>query len=226
MGALHILAKSKGVSSIGKLGVDIDTLQDWLVKRQMSFEGGFNGRSNKLVDGCYCFWVGSAISLIDLDYCPTDYDARFDSGVYDSRIDPFSVTRIREENDEGENEFFKQKEDGNLTFDQKLLQRYILLCAQDPNGGLRDKPSKGRDFYHSCYNLSGLSVSQHVLSHYCEEVRNSTNEEASSLHGSSQCLYQSEQKNLLGATHPVFNIRVERVQSIVNSFIKNNNVVT
>jgi hypothetical protein len=29
------------------------------------------------------------------------------------------------------------------------------------NGRLRDKPSKSRDFYHSCYNLSGLSVSQH-----------------------------------------------------------------
>ena len=41
-----------------------------------------------------------------------------------------------------------------------MLQRYILLCAQDVNGGLRDKPSKSRDFYHSCYNLSGLSVSQ------------------------------------------------------------------
>jgi protein farnesyltransferase subunit beta len=32
------------------------------------------------------------------------------------------------------------------------------------DGGLRDKPSKMRDYYHSCYNLSGLSVSQHTLS--------------------------------------------------------------
>ena len=204
----------------------MDTLQDWLVKRQMTFEGGFNGRSNKLVDGCYCFWVGSAISLIDLGCCPADYDTRFDSGVY--RIDPFSVTRIRKENDDmqssptSENELFKQKEEGNLTFDQKLLQRYVLLCAQDPNGGLRDKPSKGRDFYHSCYNLSGLSVSQHVLSKHCDGVRKSALEEASLVHDSPYCLYQSERKNLLGATHPVYNIRVERVQSIVNSFIKNN----
>jgi len=44
------------------------------------------------------------------------------------------------------------------TFDELMLQRYILLCAQDVNGGLRDKPSKLRDFYHSCYNLSGLSA--------------------------------------------------------------------
>jgi protein farnesyltransferase subunit beta len=31
------------------------------------------------------------------------------------------------------------------------------------NGGLRDKPSKPKYFYHSCYVLSGLSVAQHAL---------------------------------------------------------------
>ena len=61
MAALHILAKKNGLSSISKVGVDMDALRDWLMKRQMSFEGGFSGRSNKLVDGCYCFWVGAAI---------------------------------------------------------------------------------------------------------------------------------------------------------------------
>ena len=45
-------------------------------------------------------------------------------------------------------------------FDVGMLERYILLCAQDIKGGLRDKPSKSRDFYHSCYNLSGLSIAQ------------------------------------------------------------------
>jgi len=28
------------------------------------------------------------------------------------------------------------------------------------NGGIIDKPGKGRDYYHTCYGLSGLSVSQ------------------------------------------------------------------
>ena len=32
---------------------------------------------------------------------------------------------------------------------------------QDPRGGLVDKPGKSRDFYHTCYALSGLSVAQH-----------------------------------------------------------------
>lgn len=49
---------------------------------------------------------------------------------------------------------------GRLAFNQKALQRYILNCSQHMSGGLRDKPSKARDYYHSCYALSGLSVSQ------------------------------------------------------------------
>lgn len=27
-------------------------------------EGGFNGRTNKLVDGCYSFWQGALFSLL------------------------------------------------------------------------------------------------------------------------------------------------------------------
>lgn len=30
----------------------------------MAFEGGFQGRTNKLVDGCYSFWVGALLPLI------------------------------------------------------------------------------------------------------------------------------------------------------------------
>jgi len=30
----------------------------------MSFEGGFQGRTNKLVDGCYSFWQAGALPVI------------------------------------------------------------------------------------------------------------------------------------------------------------------
>ena len=53
---------------------------------------------------------------------------------------------------------------GELPFNQLALQRYILHCAQNlDGGGMRDKPGKSRDFYHSCYSLSGLSLSQHFV---------------------------------------------------------------
>jgi protein farnesyltransferase subunit beta len=41
------------------------------------------------------------------------------------------------------------------------LVRYILTCCQSPTGGLRDKPGKESDFYHSAYILCGLSGTQH-----------------------------------------------------------------
>jgi prenyltransferase beta subunit len=40
---------------------------------------------------------------------------------------------------------------------------------QDPRGGLVDKPGKSRDFYHTCYTLSGLSVAQNF---HGEKVKN------------------------------------------------------
>lgn len=46
-------------------------------------------------------------------------------------------------------------------FHREALQEYILICCQRPSGGLIDKPGKPADPYHTCYTLSGLSVSQH-----------------------------------------------------------------
>lgn len=43
---------------------DVDALLRWCVNRQMRLEGGFQGRTNKLVDGCYSFWQGAAIPII------------------------------------------------------------------------------------------------------------------------------------------------------------------
>lgn len=42
---------------------DIEQLLKWNLQRQMPFEGGFQGRTNKLVDGCYSFWVGATIPI-------------------------------------------------------------------------------------------------------------------------------------------------------------------
>lgn len=38
--------------------------QRWIVNKQMRLEGGFQGRTEKLVDGCYSFWQGGAFPLI------------------------------------------------------------------------------------------------------------------------------------------------------------------
>jgi protein farnesyltransferase subunit beta len=200
LAALQILSKAKGMHNLEQTGVDFVALRDWLVHRQMGYEGGFQGRCNKLVDGCYTFWVGGAIAILGLD----GSEQQFDSGVYGIDTDKCQMQRIY---DEVSNDILDH-ENGGLLFDQKILQRYVLLCAQDVNGGLRDKPSKPRDFYHTCYNLSGLSVSQHVLS--SKSTGDGTTREAT--------MYEKEDSNLIGKTHPVYNILQERAVKVIAAF--------
>jgi protein farnesyltransferase subunit beta len=135
--------------------IDADKLASWVVHRQMRFEGGFQGRPNKLVDGCYSFWVG---------------------GVY-----PLLQPLL--------------KSDSTL-YRPAYLQDYILRCCQAPMGGLRDKPGKNRDYYHTCYCLSGLSSSQHF----------STKET-----GSSAC-------DVLRPTHSLFNVTLPKADAIIAFF--------
>ena len=44
--------------------IDVNSFLNWLVSRQMTKEGGFNGRTNKLVDSCYSFWQGSIFNML------------------------------------------------------------------------------------------------------------------------------------------------------------------
>jgi protein farnesyltransferase subunit beta len=50
----------------------------------------------------------------------------------------------------------------NPLFNTHALQCWILRVCQQLKGGLRDKPGKPADYYHSCYCLSGLAVAQHI----------------------------------------------------------------
>ena len=54
---------------------------------------------------------------------------------------------------------FKMNVQGEYLFHQEALQGYILLCCQWGKGGLLDKPPKNPDIYHTCYSLSGMSIS-------------------------------------------------------------------
>lgn len=43
---------------------DMMALEKWLLDRQCELEGGFSGRTNKLVDGCYSWYIGASIELL------------------------------------------------------------------------------------------------------------------------------------------------------------------
>jgi protein farnesyltransferase subunit beta len=103
---------------------DVDLLVRWLSRRQYGVEGGFSGRTNKLVDVCYSHWVGGCWALVEAAL-----------GVGSQSI-----------------------------WDREALQRYIKCCCQEPAGGLRDKPGKRPDAYHTNYALCGLSAAQYKYS--------------------------------------------------------------
>lgn len=100
--------------------LNLPSLLNWLVSRQMSVEGGFSGRTNKLVDGCYSWWIGGEFDLVE-----AGLDLK------------------------------------SSLFNKEALTKYLLCCCQNTRrGGLRDKPEKRPDDYHTCYCLAGLSVAQ------------------------------------------------------------------
>ncbi|KAF3761291.1 terpenoid cyclases/Protein prenyltransferase [Cryphonectria parasitica EP155] len=122
--------------------LNVPRLISWLSSRQYAPEGGFSGRTNKLVDGCYSHWVGGCWPLIE--------------AALSGSASPLSAQPGRK------GKLLLPPYDESL-YSREGLIRYIMCCCQDlgRRGGLRDKPNRPSDAYHSCYVLSGLSSAQH-----------------------------------------------------------------
>ncbi|KAG5437281.1 hypothetical protein PCANB_001074 [Pneumocystis canis] len=103
--------------------LNVQKLVRWLALRQSRVEGGFSGRTNKLVDGCYTWWIGGCWAIL--------------SAIVEGIDAPLI----------GKDE----------------LRTFILTCCQYRTGGLRDKPEKYPDQYHTCYCIAGLSVVENVF---------------------------------------------------------------
>ncbi|RYO75532.1 hypothetical protein DL764_010415 [Monosporascus ibericus] len=119
--------------------LDVPRLISWLSSRQYAPEGGFCGRTNKLVDGCYSHWVGACWPLIE------------------ASMQCFSGPMPDLNSISGSEPIYQG------LYDREGLIRYILSCGQDHSarGGMRDKPGPSSDAYHTCYVLSGLSSAQY-----------------------------------------------------------------
>uniref|UniRef100_A0A0G4I558 Protein farnesyltransferase subunit beta n=1 Tax=Chromera velia CCMP2878 TaxID=1169474 RepID=A0A0G4I558_9ALVE len=143
------------LSIIGKAQeLELVRLIDWLVHRQMGLEGGFCGRTNKLVDSCYSFWQGAAFPLVKeaLRIKKIQREGKAVGEAETETVGEFLCSQL---------ETVLLERD---LFSPYRLQMYVFLCCQETEankGGLRDKPSAKCDLYHSCYSLSGLSVAQH-----------------------------------------------------------------
>lgn len=168
---------------------NVDNLIRWLVGRQMRVEGGFNGRSNKLVDSCYNFWQGASFpiiqGLIPERIRPKDTWLCDCNALQGKRIDTYS----------------------NTIFILIQSLEYTLFAAQFRRnaifiGGFTDRPGNNRDYYHTCYALSGLSVMQHV---YGSD-------------GSVSHLIVGSDENEIAMTNPLHNVRPVCVIEIYDYF--------
>jgi protein farnesyltransferase subunit beta len=152
--------------------MDVANLRRFCAMRQLEFEGGFCGRTNKLVDSCYSFWIGSAAVMGQV----AEAAAKVNEGgeplsVFELLLLDFAQLLNAEtmEIDAAQlpqNDPYVERtaHDGQLQFDQRELAYYVLQCCQQPlGGGLQDKPSASVDFYHTCYSLSGLSLASNNL---------------------------------------------------------------
>ncbi|ORY77287.1 terpenoid cyclases/protein prenyltransferase alpha-alpha toroid [Protomyces lactucae-debilis] len=145
--------------------LDLPALLRWLTHCQMAVEGGFSGRTNKLVDGCYSWWTGAQLAIVE--------------------------TALG----------------GSVElFDRSALSAYILKCCQsEKRGGLRDKPGKSADYYHTCYCLAGLSITQSHFSFHSDD----TLDENMGSHAYNWHVRSDTEQTIVTTLHPLFSIPPE-----------------
>ena len=248
LAALVVAHRSCGcLESTHPEAVDLRAFRRWLCARQMRLEGGFQGRTNKLVDGCYSFWQGSAAAVLSVAQRLRDGEAavavargevgrgeegeRGAAGAAAKGVGGGAKAKASRES------CCAPFSDlvGPICTDSHALQRYILFCCQDlgqggsGTGGLRDKPSTRPDYYHTCYCLSGLSVAQHfdvaggiVEGSAADSAAEAAAGGGAAVQGSGGGPAYSPvvgvAENKLHPTDPVFNLRIPIVQAAAAHF--------
>jgi len=193
--------------------IDIPNLVRWATGMQgVAIEGGgFRGRTNKLVDGCYGWWVGG--------------------------MEPLLRELVEEEL--GENAGGEWEDWDDAVFHKEGIQHYTLAIAQGAQGGLRDKPGKPPDAYHTACNLAGLATAQHRVAS-SPEVRTAMrdrwmvaqNPQLEDREGRRETyfascewtedegadVYLGGEDNRVNAVHPLFNLTITSVRQMMGHF--------
>ncbi|KAM7542294.1 hypothetical protein Aperf_G00000019046 [Anoplocephala perfoliata] len=129
--------------------VDIPRLLRWAAHRQLPTEGGFQGRTHKLVDSCYSFWVGAIFSLLE----PVIFESTPDASS-SPKYALFDTSALQEY-------IILCCQKVHSTPPGFSVPNDSFPAIRASGGGLFDKPGKNVDPYHTCYALSGLTVAQH-----------------------------------------------------------------
>ncbi|KAH8920832.1 terpenoid cyclases/Protein prenyltransferase [Atractiella rhizophila] len=158
---LHALPYAPSTSTLSmKRSLDLGNLYRWAAGLQgLPIEGGgFRGRTNKLVDGCYNWWCGGLFPILMAEM---EKEKRANKVVQNGDAGANANGGGISVDDDWEDE--DEQDIANLGYDRVAAQEYVLLIAQLKTGGFRDKPGKAVDAYHTSSNLSGLCSSQHKM---------------------------------------------------------------
>jgi protein farnesyltransferase subunit beta len=162
---------------------------------QQTPEGGFAGRTNKLVDACYSWWIGGCWSLIEAVYShPVTSPSLWNRGT------PLPCPQLNSD----------------------ALKKYVLSCAQAPDGGLRDKPGMRPDFYHSLYSLAGLSATQYRYV-FDEMVQPVDGEDQVPFKWVVTGEMHGEESDRVAQIHPLFVLPWGDAERIKNWFVRKDN---
>ena len=133
--------RESGDSAKASAAINLKSLLRWAVNMQGGeFDlGGFRGRTNKLVDGCYSWWVGGCFPLLEslgVSVEPTTNVAQPSGGGEEGWHDTDGLY-IMAKPMRCDSDIFVDS-----LYSRQGLQEYLLWAGQHPSGGLRDKPPK------------------------------------------------------------------------------------
>jgi protein farnesyltransferase subunit beta len=133
--------RESGKPAKASVAINLKSLLRWMVNMQGGeFDlGGFRGRTNKLVDGCYSWWVGGCFPLLEslgITVESTAEAAQPSSNEDDVWHDADGLCPAIK------SPLCSSNLPVDSLYSRQGLQEYLLWAGQHPSGGLRDKPPK------------------------------------------------------------------------------------
>ena len=81
------------------------------------------------------------------------------------------------------------------------------MCCQNSNGGMLDKPTKYPDYYHTCYSLAGLGISQNKSQYEKLYVEKDYDE----VPLDQKVLISKNKANIIKKVNPIYNLLYHKV---------------
>ena len=133
--------RESGDSAKASIAINLKSLLRWMVNMQGGELnlGGFRGRTNKLVDGCYSWWVGGCFPLLEslgISVGPTTDTTQSSNSEEEGWHDTDGLCELIEHT------LCYSDVLVDSLYSRQGLQEYLLWAGQHPSGGLRDKPPK------------------------------------------------------------------------------------